>query len=264
MMETASHNLIKETAALKQKKGREESGLLLVESRHPVEEALRAGLTLERLFIREGAPLPGPEFPVARCFQVDEAGMHRLGTTDSAPPWVGVFQKPQAMAKLPTEAAFVLLMDGLQDPGNLGTLIRSALAFGVDAVALTPGSVEIFSPKVIRASAGLVFALPVLQLPLTAIAEAFAGENWRRYATVTGNAQAVSYHEADYGGHCLMVLGNEGHGISDELQSMLSLAPLTIPMSDRVESLNVAVSGSIILAHAAFQRSTRHERTPVL
>ncbi len=254
-MDTTSQKLIKEASALKTKKGRNESGLILVESRHPVEEALRAGLVLKRLFLRVGNPHPAPDVPRALCHTLDEPAMKRISTTDSAPPCVGVFDRPAACRELPAHARFVLLVDGLQDPGNLGTLIRSALAFGVDAVVLGPGSVDPFSPKVIRASAGLVFALPLLELGGPAISGLFGGPGWIRYVATAAEANALPYHAARFDeAPCLLVLGNEGHGVSPGLFGPAPVTPLTVPMAARVESLNVAVSGSIILAQAALQR----------
>ena len=239
---------IKDTAALKTRKGRDEAGHILVEGRHPVEEALAAGLAPISLWYREGEDAPHLDLHATLCYRVDEAGMGRISSTDSAPPCVGVFERP-AVRTLPGSARRVLLLDGLQDPGNLGTLIRSAVAFGVDAVVLTENSVEIFSPKVIRASAGLVFALPVMAWNNNGIRKAFGGD-WQRLVTRTGEA-VPAYQEIDYSRPTVLVLGNEGHGISEDLFGDLPIQPVTIPMAARVESLNVAISGSIIMAYAA-------------
>ena len=160
-MKTPSSQQVKDVAALKQRKFREESGVILVEGRHPIEEALRAGLSLRQLFILPEHPggYPAVAFPV-EPFSVDEKSMARMATTDSPPPCLGVFERPEPLKKL--AGSLILLLDGIQDPGNLGTLIRSAVAFGVDSVVLTDDGVEPYNPKVIRSTAGLVFAVPVL------------------------------------------------------------------------------------------------------
>jgi len=248
-MKTPSSQLIKDVAALKQRKFREESGTILVEGRHPIEEALKAGLTMRQLFFLPNHPggYPNRAFPV-EPFEVDEKSMARMASTDSPPPCLAVFERPEPLKKL--QGSLVLLLDGLQDPGNLGTLIRSAIAFGVDTVVLTDDSVEPYNPKVIRASAGLVFAVPVLVRKRSAMTALFDAPDWKLYAT-TGQPGATSYRQVDYAGRCVVILGNEGRGISDALFPDRDLLPLTIPMTDAVESLNVAISGSIILAEAA-------------
>lgn len=252
-MKTPSSQLIKEVAALKQRKFRDEAGVILVEGRHPIEEAMKAGLTMRQLFVQPDHPggYPAMAFPV-EPYVVDEKGMARMATTDSPPPCLAVFERPEPQGKL--VGSLVLLLDGIQDPGNLGTLIRSALAFGVDSVVLTDDAVEPYNPKVIRSSAGLVFAVPILVRKRESLAVLFEDANWKIYATM-GHPGACPYREADYTGRCMIVLGNEGRGISENLLPAERLQPLTIPMAEAVESLNVAISGSIILAEAAARRA---------
>ncbi|HEY9686715.1 MAG TPA: RNA methyltransferase [Coleofasciculaceae cyanobacterium] len=255
-MKAPSHQLIKDVAALKQKKFRDERGLILVEGRHPIEEALRAGLKLQQAFTLADQPadsLPNVAWPMSPVV-VDEAVMARLSSTSSAPPCLAVFKKPKQPAQV--QGDFVLLLDGLQDPGNLGTLIRSAVAFGVDSVVLTGDSVEPTNPKVIRASAGLVFALPILECEHDALPDLFPASDWTIYTT-TGVQKALPYRAVDYTGRCVIVLGNEGRGVSKDLFPDYTLQALTIPMDERVESLNVAVSGSVILAEAAARRKAK-------
>jgi TrmH family RNA methyltransferase len=252
-MKAPSHQLIKDVAALKQKKFRDERGLMLVEGRHPIEEALRAELKLQQAFVLADQPpdgLPKVAWPVSPVV-VDETVMARLSSTSSAPPCLAVFEKPKPPSQV--QGDLVLLLDGLQDPGNLGTLIRSAVAFGVDSVVLTGDSVESTNPKVIRASAGLIFALPILECGRDALPDLFPASDWTIYTT-TGAPEALPYRTADYTGRCVIVLGNEGRGVSSDLFADRPLRVLTIPMDARVESLNVAVSGSIILAEAAAHR----------
>ncbi len=257
-MNTPSQQLIKDVTALQQKKFREETGQLLVEGRHPIEEAFRAGLKLSHWFALQHAPadsLPQATLPLP-AIPVNEKTMRRMSSTDSAPPCLGVFMQPDNQKKLQGQA--ILLLDGIQDPGNLGTLIRSSVAFGIDSVVLTGDHVEPYNPKVIRASAGLVFALPLIEAPTQEIPSLFAQPDWRIYTT-SGSPTAQSYRQADYTAPHVIVLGNEGRGVSPDLFAGQAAEPLTIPMSERVESLNVAVSGAIILAEAAAQRQAARE-----
>jgi TrmH family RNA methyltransferase len=251
-MNLPSLAIIKEVAALRQKKGRDESGLILVEGRHPIEEAIRAGLKLKYAFVLPTHPghLPGEAYSQTACI-VDEKTMRRFCTTDSPPPCLAIFERPMPPGHF--HGALALVLDSIQDPGNLGTLIRSAIAFGVDGVILTGDWVEPYSPMVIRASAGLVFMLPVFGVEQTALSGLLSAEDWKIYAT-TGQAQAMHYREVDYTGRCAIVLGNEGRGISDNLFPNREVQALTIPMAAVVESLNVAISGSVIMAEASVRR----------
>jgi TrmH family RNA methyltransferase len=248
--------LIQSVAALKQKKFREETGRLLVEARHPIEEAVRAGLTLRELFFLKDAPadsLPKVHLPQPPMV-TDEAAMARMASTSSPPPCLAVFDAPQASQRV--RGSLALVLDGLQDPGNLGTLIRSAVAFGFETVILTENSAEPYSPKVIRSSAGLVFALTVIETSCAALADLLPPSGWKVFTT-SGQPQAQSYREVDYAGPCAIVLGNEGRGVSAAMTAMPSVQPITIPMAAGVESLNVAVSGSVIMAEVAAYRRNR-------
>lgn len=253
---TISKGLIQEVASLKQKKFREETGRILVEARHPIEEALKAGLTLHELFFLKDAPadsLPKSALPKA-ALEVEEATMARMASTNSAPPCLAVFDAPTLVTKV--QGSLALVLDGLQDPGNLGTLVRSAVAFGFETVILAGQTVEPYNPKVIRSSAGLVFALNILETSAEALSEYLPSDDWHLFTT-TGHPSAQSYKEVDYSGHCAIVLGHEGQGVSPALTSLSSVQAITIPMSSSVESLNVAVSGSVIMAEAAAYRRTQ-------
>ena len=262
--------LIKETAALRQKKGRDERGLILVEGRHPIEEALRAGLRLKSIFLMptHAGHLPTEQYPITP-YAVDEPTMRRFCTTDSPPPCLAVFERPLPPGQF--QGTFALVLDGIQDPGNLGTLIRSAIAFGVDGMILVGdqvgnqvgNTVEPYNPKVIRASAGLVFRLPVFCVEPTALSGLLNAPDWKIYTT-TGHAGALPYRAAEYTGRCALVLGNEGRGVSGNLFVDRQTQALTIPMSAAVESLNVAISGSVILAEASARRGLLGSSSSVL
>jgi TrmH family RNA methyltransferase len=254
-MNPLSQQLIKDAAALKQKKFRDESGLILVEGRHPIEEAWRAGLRLRHWFaIQDALPesLPSAKSLQPHALPLDSAAMAKIASTNSPPPCLAVFEAPPVKTEI--GGSLLLVLDGIQDPGNSGTLIRSAVAFGVATVALTTDSVEIWNPKVIRASAGMVFALPLVTVSRESLRNQLGAHGFKIYVTTGQQANALNYRQADYTGQCAIVLGNEGRGISSELLKHPQAQALTIPMQNQVESLNVGISGSIILAEAAAQR----------
>ncbi|HEY3835873.1 MAG TPA: RNA methyltransferase [Bryobacteraceae bacterium] len=144
-----------------------------------------------------------------------------------------------------------LIVDGVQDPGNLGTIIRSAEAFGASALLLMKGTVYSLSPKVVRASAGSVFRVHIKQcLDDEAVAGGLWGSAARVYAAVPNGA--ISLANADLTGECAVIVGSEGHGIRPALRALAQ--DVTIPTMG-VESLNAAVAASIILYEARRQRS---------
>lgn len=256
LISSVQNPLIKQYSALHQKKERDTQQLILVETLHPIEEALKAGLVLRDYFYLETEnhfPFNLPDN--AASHPVSVSVMKKLSTTDSVPPCVAIFSKPATVTQ--TNWPFLLVLDGLQDPGNLGSLIRSAVAFGVDAIITTPGTVDSHSPKVIRASAGLVFRLPIItsEKPLHTLLEdpVLAPRQW----LLTTSHQAIQplhYKEAPYKQSLALVLGNEGTGLSESLLQQPGIQAITIPIAANTESLNVSVSGAIILAEIAHQR----------
>ena len=141
----------------------------------------------------------------------------------------------------------------LQDPGNLGTLLRSAEAFGVDGVLLTRTSVNPFNEKVVRASAGSIFRLPCLGGFESAEILGQLERNSFRFIATTAKA-AIDFRKIDYRQRIALIFGNEGKGLSEEVLSHVETR-IHIPMTTGIESLNVAVAASIILCEAARQRS---------
>ncbi|HEY1016880.1 MAG TPA: RNA methyltransferase [Herpetosiphonaceae bacterium] len=149
----------------------------------------------------------------------------------------------------PPQVALALILDGVQDPGNAGTLLRSAEAAGADLVLALKGSADLWSPKVVRAGMGAHLRLPILvDLDWPAARAALGGA--RIYAA-TQDAD-LPYDAADWRQPAALAVGNEANGVSAETRA--AAQPITIPMLGQVESLNAAVAGSVILFEAARQR----------
>jgi len=175
-------------------------------------------------------------------------------------------QSPQGVAALMVPAVrvlgdvvgsggelLILIAVGLQDPGNLGTLVRSAEAFGAAGVLTTPGTVSAWNQKALRASVGSVFRVPVVGVNASEI-EGLKSWGVRLIAAV--GAEGVSVVEAqemDFRGPCALMIGNEGSGLGQEWLEMCD-AQVTIPCPGPVESLNAAVAGSLLLYEASRQR----------
>lgn len=215
----------------------------MVEGPGLVAEALAAGWRMEAMFVAAGThAVPGPaNVPV---YEFAPNVIERVASTESPQPVLAVFALP-ATAALPAGCDFVVAADRLGDPGNAGTIIRSAEAAGAQAVVLTPGSVDPFNPKVVRASAGSLFRVPVV----TATLDALRAAGLRVLAT--SSHHGIVYTDADLTGPVAMVVGNEAHGVADD-------EPvdgwLTIPQAGAAESLNVAMAATVLAFEVARQR----------
>ena len=146
----------------------------------------------------------------------------------------------------------------VRDPGNAGTILRSAEAAGAAAVVFCDGSVDVFNPKTVRASAGALFHVPVVASgPPAGVLERLGVAGYRRYATVARGGTA--YDEADLAGKVAIVFGNEAHGLPDGLHHALD-GGLTIPMAGRAESLNVGMAAAVVCFEALRQRRAASAR----
>jgi TrmH family RNA methyltransferase len=241
------------------------SGLVAIEGEHLLLEAMRSGLVFKTIFFseRRGAPHWAP------------GNVELIELTDDVFASVVDTQSPQGIAALVvppvwtiadalpvgtgSAAPLLLIAAGLQDPGNLGTLIRSAEAFGAGGVFTTAGTVSEWNQKAMRASAGSVFRVPVVDVGHTELAT-LKSRSVQILAAVASNANAAStvvpVAAADLTRACALMIGNEGAGLSPAL---LALADgcITIPTPGRTESLNAAVAGSLLLYEASRQRANR-------
>src|SRR5450631_4309704 len=223
-------------------------GLVAIEGEHLLREALRSGLPLKTIFLSERID-PPTWLP---------RGVELLTLPHDVFESAVDTQHPQGIAALlvpPTwqiEDAFrsdtaplLLIAAGLQDPGNLGTLIRSAEAFGATAVLTTPGTVSEWNQKALRASAGSVFRVPVVGIAVAQLAE-LKSQGIRLLATVADDQKSIAVAQAELNLPCALMIGNEGAGLSAEFLALAD-ACVTIPMPGPVESLNAAVAGSLLL-----------------
>ncbi len=213
--------------------------MFVVEGISLLRQAIDAGWQVESCFV-------APDTDVDLDVAYDELApnvIERVASTESPQPVLAVVA--MRSTELPADATFVLVADRLSDPGNAGTIIRSAEAAGADAVAFTPGSVDPYNPKVVRSSAGSLFRIPVVEASL----ESLAG--FRRLGTSSHRGDL--YTDPVYHGRVAVVVGNEAHGLADD-------APIdqwiTIPHAGPAESLNVAMAATVLVFEVARQRST--------
>jgi TrmH family RNA methyltransferase len=232
--------------------------MVAIEGDHLLEEALRSGMVLKTVFLSEGREAP----------KVVPRGVEVMRLTEEVFGSVVETQSPQGVAALLVppvwvvddvmgkgeRAALILIAVGLQDPGNLGTLVRSAEAFGATGVLTTPGTVSAWNQKALRASVGSVFRVPVVGVTASDI-EGLKGRGVRLIAAMgSDGADVMAAQEMDFRVRCAVMIGNEGSGLGEEWLGM-SDARVTIPCPGPVESLNAAVAGSLLLYEASAQRA---------
>jgi TrmH family RNA methyltransferase len=242
--------------------GREARCLAGIEGPNLLEEALRAGLRVACVFAAQGCEgllegLPLPE--ETEILLLPRELLDGVLTTEAPQPVAALVETPewtweQLLGGQPNAPLLVLVLAGLQDPGNLGTILRSAEAFGADGVLSLPGTVSAWNPKAVRASAGSVFRLPLLS--------AGAGEGFARLRKAGVKLWTTAVHGAepadgvDLSAPSALLIGNEGNGVPDDLAAQADGA-LTISCPGPVESLNAAVAASVLLYEASRQR-TKH------
>jgi TrmH family RNA methyltransferase len=209
----------------------------VIEGATLVRVAAAAGLALEAVFAERDAP-PLDDLPIP-VTEVETGALARVASTVTPQPVLAVAARcDTTLGALAPGATFLVVGAGLSDPGNVGTILRSAEAAGADAVVLTQGSVDVFNPKVVRASAGALFHVPVV---VDATADAVGRLALRRFGAVA--AGGIPYDEAPFGEPCAVVLGNETRGLPDgfPLDDLV-----TVPHAGRAESLNVAMAATLL------------------
>ena len=214
-----------------------------------VAQLLRAGARPEVVVVGDDVD-PEPYAAAASVLVADRDVVDRLGDTDHGQGVLAVVARPEE--RDPAEPATVLVLDGLADPGNVGTVVRTAAALGVDAVVLTAGSADPWSPKAVRASAGALLAVTVC----TGLGPAEVG-GWCRARSlrlvVTDAGAGPPLDQIDPRPPTAWVVGSEAHGVSEPVRADADLA-VHLPMTDAVESLNAAVVAGIVVARAARYR----------
>jgi TrmH family RNA methyltransferase len=264
--------------------GRNPRGLAGIEGPNLLAEALRSGLRLDTVFVAEGAESLAESLvlpPVTECLLLSKALMDSALATETPQPiaalieppawtWADLLPSRDSRTDLPlprsspqgwettvaqgakTLPPLLVVLAGLQDPGNLGTILRSAEAFGAAGVVALPGTVSPWNQKAVRASAGSLFRLPLLTATVEDAFSHLRQAGLRIYTTAVEGA--VAAHRADLAGPVAILIGNEGNGVPSEIAALADAA-LTIPCPGPVESLNASIAASILLYEASRQRS---------
>lgn len=243
-MEITSINnpLIKESVKLQQKKYRNQTGKFLLEGFKTIKEAFDAGIELEHIFV-EKKHIHEYKFAQNIIIESTEQVLKKLSTTESAPSAVAVGLQKKYDKNILKNTQKAVLLEDIKDLGNLGTIIRSSVAFGVDAIVLYGESVDIYNPKSVRASVGNLWKIPIIHIKNIEELEIYF-ENYERIATLPRSSNLLKNHKTSL--PCLVMFGSEANGLSEKL-IQFATNTIKIEMAETVESLNLAASVSIIL-----------------
>lgn len=261
---TSPHNqLVKMVAALRQKKYRDELGLFTVEGVRLAEELAAAGWPVETCLFTETAAADSRAAKILgvlgnRCRLVQVSDPLYAKITDTQEPQGIMLVAPKRQAAFGdilssrSESPLIVVLDGIQDPGNAGTVIRTADAAGCSGIVMLKGCVDLYAGKTVRATMGSLFHLPVVENMagddlLTALATAGIP------LIATALKEATDYSAARLSGPVAIVFGNEGQGVSGELLARAA-ERIIIPIYGKAESLNVATAAAVTLYEAARQR----------
>ena len=226
--------------SLKDKKGREEQHAFLVEGVRIVREALESSFPVRAVLLREDFR---PDYPVPeeKCFLLPDAVFRSVCDTKT-PQGIAAVLSPEAKE---ASGPRLLALDGVQDPGNVGTIIRTADAAGFDGVLFSPECADLFSPKVLRSTMGSIFRLGFSFPP--SLPDALENLKQQGYSILSSQLDGDPFYERkDVSDSFVLVIGNEGNGVSTSVKAAATHR-LRLPMRGGAESLNAAVAAGIMM-----------------
>lgn len=265
-----NNELLKNIRKLHSRSGREKLGLFLLEGETLLSEAASKQLAVQAVVISEGVWKAGvsslfqdsiARLPAScKLYLVADEEFRQLSTTSTPTTVIAVAKQLsyQADDLFKSKPPLVIIADSIQDPGNLGTIFRTALASGVSGIILSKGTVDHFNPKVVRSAMGALFTVPFISnISNNQILDLCKHYDISLHAL---DAQGtIPYWQADLINPCAIILGNEGQGLSPELLEQ-SDSIIAIPMKPESESLNVAISGAVILFESFKQRYCQRDQ----
>ncbi|SHG34617.1 TrmH family RNA methyltransferase [Ornithinibacillus halophilus] len=242
MITSVKNEKVKSWKKLQKRKERTEQGLFLIEGYHLVEEAWKSKWEIQEIIVQENSDVPH----WAKGFSLEYV-------SDNVFQYISQTQTPQGIAatvKMKQQTTIngnqVLLIDAIQDPGNLGTIIRTADAAGFGAIILGNGTVDMYNDKVIRSTQGSLFHLPIFQANLEEKIPALQQDGFSIWASALANSK--DYHTMDVPEKVALVVGNEGAGIQEQLLKLAD-SIVKIPIYGKAESLNVSIAAGILMYH---------------
>ena len=246
MLESKNNNLFKEIKKLKEKKHRIKSNKYLIEGLRFVEEAIKSKVSIDSIIFTESFKEKNPDLFLKineniKLIQMNETLLKQLCSTENPQGIVGVINMQNKELK---SGELVVLVDKVQDPGNMGTIIRTAHAAGAAGIVMTKGTVDIYNDKTLRSTMGSIFYIPIVEDNSLDFVKSLKKEG---YKLVVSSLQGKNnFFEENLQGKVMIAVGNEGNGVSDEVYDIADIK-VKIPMPGEAESLNVAVATSIMI-----------------
>ncbi len=258
-VESSDNNRIKLVRKLQNKKNRDAENKFVIEGINLVSEAVRRGIHPD--FVMVSDVFDGGNFlqqliddeSVTVC-ELPSQIFNKITDADNGVGILAVIDKKRIQLEdiesLPDDAN-ILVLDRLQDPGNIGTMIRTAVATGYGAIVLVKGTADVYSPKVLRSTAGMIFDIPIFVAADATELRDMTTDLGKKFV-VTAVEGGKPYYEEDLQHGIALIIGNEGNGVSDEIMALADVR-VTIPMKGEIESLNAAISAAILMYEAIRQ-----------
>ncbi|HWQ05848.1 MAG TPA: RNA methyltransferase [Feifaniaceae bacterium] len=239
VIESRSNERVKDARRLLQRKERKESGLHLIEGEKLVREALSSGARVAACFVEDGYSFPLPQATLV--FAVSRSVLESLCESQSPQGVVAVVETPPLDPPERYPQGLIVVLDGVQDPGNVGTILRSADAFGATGMLLSPACADAYAPKTLRAAMGSTYHLPVWQGELAAEVGKLVSQGFLPLSGDLSGSETLP----ELRQNTALVIGSEGGGVSAEVAALC--VRYRLPMKGRAESLNASVAAGILL-----------------
>jgi TrmH family RNA methyltransferase len=236
---------IKLVRSLQQKKFRNEHNLFVVEGKKMVDEALASRFKFHSLYSTDA------DYHTDKCHPVNRKEMEMMSSLSTASPYLAVLHKPNNTLWPKATGNAVVVLDGIADPGNMGTILRTAEWFGIHQVFCTDDCVELYNPKTVQSTMGSLFRMQVHYAPAEEII-AFLKDN--EYKLSGADMQGTSLYDYQFSSKEAIIIGSESHGIRNTMRDALAGNYITIPTQGKAESLNASIATSIILSELFRQR----------
>lgn len=235
LITSVNNNRIKDICKLKEKKYRDSTNTFIIEGKNLINEAYKKNL-LKEIYVLESIDISLD----IDTYYVTKEVMKKISSTDSIPSIIGICNKK----KEDSIGNRLLILDNIQDPGNLGTIIRSSKAFNIDTIIVSPDTVDMYNSKVLRSTEGMIFHTNIIIRELSSFIKNLKEDNYIIYGTKVDGGTNIK--DININNKYALVIGNEGRGMSSTISDLCDKY-LYIKMNNEVESLNAAVAASILL-----------------
>lgn len=254
IISSSTNNRIKELQKLYRKKYRKELGRFVLEGYRLIEESIKGGAEVVHIFMTpdffngtEGKVICELLIELTKISLVEEKILAEVTDTVNPQGVVAVVEEPgYKINEVLEDSKLLLVLDRIQDPGNMGTIIRTAVAAGVDGIIVLKGSVDIFNLKVLRSTMGAIFKIPIVTgIDLEMLFE-LCNDLKGEFALISADLSGKPYNHLNYPERVMLVIGNEANGISTDILNISTLK-VTIPIIGEIDSLNAGVAAGILM-----------------